>query len=196
MANDLFRPIVSTRNRAQDIAATNFTTPKMAVAKSCTKVSIVFRPKWESTYLLVLSLRSKQRKHVWSVNGDALSPRPLTEQLCTKTKIDSVEIVGHEEYFANISHETLSHGCLLLFLELLLDSIDLRNHVLIGCRQTPHSCKIDDCVLILTFLDQEARRFVIEEGQDEDDSGEHDMKRCWDNPRIVGVLVDVEAASP
>ncbi len=74
--------------------------------------------------LFVLAFRTEQGEHVRGVlqggisvssssksgdythDGDALSARPLTEQLCSQTKVNPIEVVGHAEHFADIC-ETL-----------------------------------------------------------------------------------------
>ena len=51
-------------------------------------------------------------------------------------------------------------------------------------------------MVVLALLDEKARRLVVEPAEDEDEAGEHDVDGCRHDPRVVGVLVDVERRAP
>ena len=59
--------------------------------------------------------------------------------------------------------------------------------------QPTHASKIRDGVIIITLLDEKARRLVIEEAEHENDTCEHKMDRCRNDPGVVSVLVDVQS---
>ena len=51
-------------------------------------------------------------------------------------------------------------------------------------------------MLLISLLDQESGGFIVEERQNEDYAGKYNVKRGWNDPRVIARLVDVEAAAP
>ncbi len=69
------------------------------------------------------------------------------------------------------------------------------NHLVIRGKVTDPS-KVGDGMVEIPLLDEKAGRFVIKEAEDEDDTGEHNVNRRWDDPGIVRVLIDVQGRTP
>lgn len=120
----------------------------------------------------------------------------MTEQLSSKAEVNSIEVVGHAEHLSDIAPDTLAHRGFLFLSELVLNATDLRNDILVVGGKASDTGKIGNRMLISAFLDEKTWRFVVEERQDEDDAGEHQVERGRDDPRVIGVLVDVETAAP
>lgn len=78
----------------------------------------------------------------------------------------------------------------------MFDTVDFCCNVLIIGREASNSGEVGNSVIDLAFLDKKSRRFVVEPGQDEDDTSKHDVNRRWYRPGVIAVLVDVKTASP
>lgn len=134
---------------------------------------------------LVLSLGAEQGEEFGGVDGDALCTRPLRQQLREKTEVDSVEVVGHQEHLLEDTEPALAKRGFLLFVKLLLDLGDLLDDVLAVDGQVADPCEVLGCFVVLADLNEVAGRFVVEEGEDDDDACEHDVDGCWYD--LVGV---------
>lgn len=64
----------------------------------------------------------------------------------------------------------------------MFNTIDLCCDVLIIDGESSDSGEVGDSMIDLAFLDEEPRRLIVEPGQDEDDTGEHDVYRRWHRP--------------
>jgi hypothetical protein len=64
----------------------------------------------------------------------------------------------------------------LLFLVLELDGIDLADHVSVVFREVTDASHVLGSYLIATLLNEIARRLILEEGQNEDDTSKHDVQ--------------------
>ena len=110
--------------------------------------------------------------------------------------MNSIEVVGHQKHLLEEALPSEAHGGFLLFIKLGLDLSDLRDNDWVVDREVADACQVDNGVLILTALHKKTRRLVVEEGEDEDDAGEHDVEGGRDDPARVGLVGNVDGGSP
>lgn len=105
----------------------------------------------------------------------------MREQLREETKVDSVEVVGHEEHLLEDTDPTLAEGGFLLLVQLLLDVGDFLDDVLVVNWEVANACEVGCGFVVFSDLHEVSGRFVVEEGENDDDSGKHDMDGGWDD---------------
>ena len=138
-----------------------------------------------------MALGAEESEEFGGVDGDALSTRPLRQELGEETKVDAVEVVGHKEHFFENTLPALAKGCFFFFMELLLDFADFSLDVRVLSGKTANASKIGDGFFVLTNLDEKSGGFVVEEREDQDDAGEHDVDGGGNDPLVCGSSGDV-----
>ena len=98
-----------------------------------------------------------------------------------ESEVDAVEVVRHQEHFLQDSKPTLAEGSFLFFLQLLLDFGDLFDDMMVVDGEASDSCEVGGCFVVLANFNEVARGFVVEEGKDEYQTGEHNMDCGWYN---------------
>jgi hypothetical protein len=90
-------------------------------------------------------------------------------------KVDTVEVVRHQEHLLQKPELARAHGGFLFFSELLLDLLDFPDDTWVILRQLADAGKIIVCIVDIPVLDQEAGGLSVEEGEDKDKAGEHEV---------------------
>ena len=124
--------------------------------------------------------RDEQVEEVGGVDGNAAGTGPLRQHLAHEGEVDTVEVGGDEEGFLDDAEWAGAHGGLHFGLVHALDRGDLVGDVVVvgGGAETAEVREVVDGLVELAALDEVAGGFVLEEREEEDDAGEHDLQAC------------------
>ena len=121
---------------------------------------------------------AEQVGEVGGVDGNAAGTGPLRQHLAHEGEVDTVEVGGDEEGFLDDAEWAGAHGGLHFGLVHALDRGDLVGDVVVVGGQTAEVREVVDGLVELAALDEVAGGFVLEEREEEDDAGEHDLQAC------------------
>jgi hypothetical protein len=118
----------------------------------------------------------------------------LGEELHHGREENSVKVAGNKEHFLDFSKSTDASGGLKLMLMCGLDVADLANNVVSVCGLLTDPSHGFSGLLRVSLLDKEAGRLLLQEAEEKDDAGEHDVKTGRYQP-LVGRTRHVEVAA-
>lgn len=124
---------------------------------------------------LVLALDTEDLEEIRSVEGDGAGAGPLGEELDHGCEVETVQVAGDEEELLDLTKPGGALGGLELLLVRMLDGVDLTGNVLVVDGEVTEVSHSLGGLLDLALLNEEAGGLELEEGQDEDDAGEHDV---------------------
>lgn len=144
---------------------------------------------------LLATSDTENLEQIRSVEGDGTSTGPLRQELNHGGEVEAVEVAGNKEHLLDLSKPANTLASLKLVVKSRLDRADLRDDILAIRRLSAKTTQNVGGLVGLTLLNQETRRLVLEEAEDEDDAGHHDVQGGGNQPAVVGVLVEVEGAA-
>lgn len=144
---------------------------------------------------LLLSDNAHDLKQVGSIKGDRTSAGPLREELNHGGHVETVQVAGNKYELLDLAKEANTLGSLELMVKSSLDLSDLVNNVLSISGLLSETAKHAGGFVGAAFLDEISRGLGLEEAEDEDDAGHHDVKTSGDEPLVVRVVGEVEMAA-
>lgn len=144
---------------------------------------------------LVGSRNTQYAEEIRCIQGDGSGTRPLRQQLHHGRQIDTVQVTLVEEELLDLAKPADAPTGFQLVIKTSLDHADLAENVLAIGRLLAQSCHVVNSLLDVALLDEEAGRFALEEGQDEDDAAHDDVQTRGDKPLVRAVIAYVKLAS-
>jgi hypothetical protein len=147
----------------------------------------------EKTFLL--SNNAHDLEQIGSIKGDGTSAGPLREELDHRGHVETVQVARNKDQLLDLAKEANTLGSLELMVKSSLDLGDLVDDVLSVSGLLSETAQHTGGFVGASFLDEIAGRLRLEEAEDEDDAGHHDVKTGGDEPLVVRVVGEVEMAA-
>jgi hypothetical protein len=144
---------------------------------------------------LLLSNNAHDLEQIGGIQGDGTSTRPLREELHHRGHVKTVQVARNKDQLLDLAKEANALGSLELMVKSSLDLGDLVDDVLSIGGLLSETAQNTGGFVGTAFLDEIARGLGLEEAEDEDDAGHHDVKTGGDEPLVVRVVGEVEMAA-
>ncbi len=143
----------------------------------------------KKTFLLASD--ANQLEEIDGIQRDGTGTRPLREQLHHGGQVDTVQVAPVEEHFLDHAQEADAAGGLELVIQRRLDQGRLADDVVAVGGLVADVREHLGGLVGPALLDEEARRLVLEEHEDEDQAGHDEVQAGGHEPLVVAVVGDV-----
>lgn len=144
---------------------------------------------------LLLTDNAHNLEQIGGVEGDGSSAGPLGEELNHGGHVETVQVAGDKEQLLDLAEETNTLCGLELVVESSLNLGDLADNIVALGGLLAETAEDLGGLFGLALLDEVAGGLGLEEHEDEDDSGHHDVQTCGDEPLVVSVVGHVEVGA-
>jgi hypothetical protein len=144
---------------------------------------------------LLLTNDTHDLEQIGGIEGDGTSAGPLREELDHGRHVKTVKVGGDKKELLDLSEEANTLGSLKLVVKSGLDLGNLAEDVVALGGLLTKTAENTSCFVGLAFFDEISGGLGLEEHEEEDETGHHDVKTGRDEPLIVCVVGHVEMAA-